>query len=354
MSSTNNSKKYLIEDKDNKINAVIHLRKKRKVVTNDLHNDDLIVSSSPHTFSSTTTTKIMLDVIIALIPASIAAILIFGFRALGLILVCVGASVFFEWGFQKICKKKNTISDLSAIVTGLLLALNLPASVPWWQAIIGCLVAIVVVKGLFGGIGKNFANPAITARVVMLLAFSGTVGAIFNPTIIDVTSTATPLATLKNIFRIDYGLYPPLWQMLLGIKGGAIGETCVIALLIGGIYLIVKKVITWHTPVVYIGTVFILCLLFSKFDFTFALYEILSGGLFIGAFFMATDYATTPSRPLGKIIFAVGCGIITTVIRLWGNYPEGVSFSILFMNILTPFIDTLTRRKPFGGLKYEK
>lgn len=308
--------------------------------------NQFIVTSSPHTFSNRTTRKIMLDVLIALIPASIAAIVFFGVKALILIISCVASAVFFEWGFQKICKRPNTIGDLSAAVTGLLLALNLPSSVAWWQGVIGSLIAIVVVKGLFGGIGKNFANPAITARVMMLLAFSAAMTATVQPQIGDVTTTATPLAILK----LDNGGLPSLFNMLIGLKGGAIGETSVIALLIGGIYLVVKKVISWHTPVIYIGTVFLFTLLVTG-DAELALYHIFAGGLFIGAIFMATDYATTPSRPWGKVIFAVGCAIITVAIRMWGSYPEGVSFSILFMNLLTPYIEKWVQKRPFGGAK---
>lgn len=308
--------------------------------------NQFIVTSSPHVFSSTTTRKIMLDVLIALLPATIAAIIFFGVKALVLILSCTLSAVFFEWAFQKLCKRPNTIGDLSAAVTGLLLALNLPSSVPWWQGVVGSLVAVVVVKGLFGGLGKNFANPAITARVVMLLAFSATVTAAVQPVIGDVTSTATPLAIIKA----DNGGFPSLLNMFIGLKGGAIGETSILALLIGGIYLIVKRVISWHTPVIYIGTVFVLMLLIYG-DVEIALYQILAGGLFIGAFFMATDYATTPSRPWGKVIFALGCALITVAIRAWGSYPEGVSFSILFMNLLTPYIDKWVQKRPFGGAR---
>ncbi len=352
-------KRFLITDQNNQYNVLFKKKLRKKALDQNQQKsskeanskeenlENLIVSSSPHVFSNTTTTKIMRDVIIALIPASIAAVVLFGLKALMLILVCIATSVFCEWGFQKICKQKTTIGDLSAIVTGLLLALNLPASVLWWQAVIGSIVAIVVVKGIFGGIGKNFANPAITARIVMLLAFGTTVGASVFPRFVDATTSATPLAILK----MDYGFLPEIWQMLVGMRGGAIGETCAIALIIGGIYLLVRKVITWHTPVIYILGVFIFSLLFKGFDVEFAIYQVLSGGLLIGAIFMATDYTTSPSRPIGKIIFAIGCAFITVVIRLWGNYPEGVSFSILFMNILNPFIDRIKIKKPLGGVK---
>lgn len=318
-----------------------------KQPTDAYHIDNLFyVSSSPHIFSKSTTQKIMLDVLIALLPATIASIVLFGYKALILVLVCTASAVFFEWAFQKICKQKVVIGDLSAAVTGLLLALNLPSSVTWWQGMIGSLIAVVVVKGLFGGIGKNFANPAITARIIMLLAF-GTVGASVQPVIGDITSSATPLASLPAKLPVQ-----TLGEMFIGLRGGAIGEGCIAALLLGFIYLLVKKVISWHTPVVYIGTVFVLSFLLNG-DLEIALYEILSGGLFLGAIFMATDYTTTPSRPLGKVIFAVGCALITVAIRRWGNLPEGVSYSILFMNILTPYIDKWVEKKPFGGVKHE-
>ena len=280
-----------------------------KIIAQELEND-LIVSSSPHIFSKDTTSKIMLDVLIALLPATIASVIIFGLQAFILVVVCTASAVLAEWGFQALCKQKITISDLSAAVTGLLLALNLPASVTWWQAIIGSVIAVVVVKGLFGGIGKNFANPAITARIILLLAF----------------------------------------EMMIGLRGGAIGETCSLALILGGVYLMIRKVITWHTPVIFVGCVFLFTLILNG-SLEFALYEVLSGGLLIGAIFMATDYSTTPSRAWGKVIFAVGCAIITVAIRMWGSYPEGVSFAILFMNILTPYIDKLTRKRPFGGVR---
>lgn len=308
--------------------------------------NQFIVTSSPHVFSSNTTRKIMLDVLIALLPATVVSTVFFGIKALILVLACTLSAVLFEWCFQKLCKRPNTIGDLSAAVTGLLLALNLPASVPWWQGVIGSLVAVVVVKGLFGGLGKNFANPAITARIIMLLAFGATVTAAVQPVIGDVTSSATPLA-LINTGSKDL---PSLLNMFIGLRGGAIGETSALALLIGGIYLIVKRVISWQTPVVYIGAVFLLMLLIYK-DVEVALYHVLAGGLFIGAFFMATDYATTPSRPWGKVIFALGCALITVAIRAWGSYPEGVSFSILFMNLLTPYIDKWVQKRPFGGAR---
>ncbi len=305
----------------------------------------LISSISPHFSGSITTTKIMLDVIIALIPAAIASVIIFGFRSLLVIGVCVAVCLFSEWGFEKICKKENTICDLSAVVTGMLLAFNLPVSIPLWQAAFGSVVAIVVVKQLFGGIGQNFANPAITARIIMMTAFSGTMTSWVFP---DAASSATPLALIT---KGQTGALPSYLNMFLGLRGGCLGETCTLALLSGGIYLLVKRVISWHTPVAFIGTVALMSFICGK-D---VLYQIMAGGLMLGAFFMATDYSSTPATKPGKIIFGIGCGLITVLIRFWGNFPEGVSFSILIMNILTPYIEKLTRAKPLtGGIKNEK
>lgn len=299
----------------------------------------LISSVSPHIYSPRTTQRIMLDVLIALLPAGIASVVIFGFRSLLIIGVCTAVCVASEWVFEKICKKENTVGDLSAVVTGVLLAYNLPVSIPLWQAALGSLFAIVVVKQLFGGIGQNFANPAITARVVMLTAFSQTMTTWTFP---DASSSATPLTLL---FKGELNSLPTYTDMLLGYHGGCIGETCTIALLIGGAYLIGRRVITWHTPAAFVGTVLVMSLIFDKQP----LYQVMSGGLLIGAFFMATDYATTPCTKWGKVIFGVGCGLITALIRFWGTSPEGVSYSILLMNIFTPYISRLTRPKPLTG-----
>lgn len=307
-------------------------------------NEMLTVNVSPHIYTKRNTTSIMLDVVIALLPASAAAVIFFGWRAAVLIAACTVSAPLFEFIFDKIVKKDNTIGDLSAVVTGLLLALNLPASVPVWQAVLGSAVAIIIVKCLFGGIGDNFANPAITARVVLLLAFPGTVTAAVFPTekFTDIISGATPLAVISG----QEGTLPSLLNMFLGARGGAIGETSALALLIGGAYLLARRVITWHTPVAFVSTVFIFTLLLGKEP----LYQIMSGGLLIGAIFMATDYATSPTTEWGKIVFGFGCGLLTVIIRVWGTYPEGVSFAILFMNILCPYINRWTERKPFGGV----
>ena len=301
----------------------------------------LSVSVSPHILSKKTTTGIMLDVIIALCPALVAGCIIFGLRALLVTAVCLAAAVLSEFLFNLVCKREQTIRDLSAAVTGLLLALNLPANTPLWQAVIGSAFAIVIVKCLFGGIGQNFANPAITARIFMLISFKNLASAAF-PVTYDTIASATPLAILK-----DGGKMSSLTDLFFGVHGGAIGETCILALLIGGAYLMIRKVISWHTPVAFIGTVFLFTLAVSR-DGTVTLQYLLSGGLFLGAFFMATDYVTTPTTPTGRAIFGVGCGIITVAIRFWGSYPEGVSFAILLMNILTPYIDKWTARRTFG------
>lgn len=303
----------------------------------------LHISVSPHIHSKRSTQKIMLDVLIALLPVTIAGVVIFGITSLAVIAVCVGVAVLSEFLFNVIVKKQQTISDLSAAVTGLLLALNLPANVPLWQAAVGSLFAIIIVKCLFGGIGRNVVNPAITARVFMLVAFSSLTQAAFP---IDSTAGATPLAALA-----EDKTAVSLQDLFLGNVGGAIGETCSVALLIGGIYLLVRKVISWHIPVAFIGATFIFSLALHELDFMFALSLVLSGGLLIGAIFMATDYVTSPTTPLGKLIFGIGAGLITVLIREWGIYPEGVSFAILIMNILNPYIDSLTARKMFGGAK---
>lgn len=307
--------------------------------------DNLLhVSASPHIHSGKSTSSIMRDVLIALFPATVAGVIIFGLRSLLVIAVCVASCVLFEALFNLITKRDQTVGDLSAAVTGLLLALNLPANIPIWQCVIGCAFAIILVKCLFGGIGRNLVNPAITARVFMLVSF-GSMAVQAMPTIVDTVSGATPLAEIAE------GNSPKILDLFLGTTGGAIGETCALALLIGLAYLLIRRVITWHIPVSFVGSVFVLSFLMEGFDLTKALALILSGGLFIGAIFMATDYVTSPSTPAGKIIFGLGAGLLTFLIRYFGVYPEGVSFAILFMNILTPYIEKLTARKIFGGTK---
>ncbi len=305
--------------------------------------NNMIVSVNPHIYAKDTTQTIMRDVLIALFPAVIASIVFFGVKALLVEVVCVATAMLCEWAFEKITKKPCTVMDLSAAVTGLILALNLPVDIPVWQAMFGSFVAVIVVKQFFGGIGQNFANPAITARVIMLVAFSGAMTSWAVPAFADATSAATPLAVIAG----GEGQLPSLLQMFLGARGGSMGETSCLALLIGGIYLVYRKVISWHTPVAFIGTVLVLTALLGQQP----LYQVMAGGLFIGAIFMATDYTTSPPTPAGKLIFGVGCGLITVLIRVWGNYPEGVSFSILLMNILNPYISDWTRTKPFGGVQ---
>ena len=307
--------------------------------------DNLLqMSPSPHIHSGRSTTSIMRDVLIALAPAAIAGCVIFGLRALLVLAACVLSSVVFEAGFNMLIKKEQTIGDLSAAVTGLLLGLNLPATTPIWQCVVGALFAIVIVKCVFGGIGCNLVNPAITARVFMLVSFGSLASAAY-PTIVDTASGATPLA------EIAADNTPAIKELFLGLHGGAIGETCAAALLLGFVYLLVRRVITWQIPVTFIGSVFALSFVFNGFDAMGALALILSGGLFIGAIFMATDYVTSPATAWGKVIFGVGAGVITVLIREFGVYPEGVSFAILFMNILTPYIEKWTAHKIFGGAK---
>ncbi len=309
--------------------------------------EKLIVSTSPHIRAKSTTQRIMLDVLIALAPATVAAVVLFGLRALLIVAVCVASAVVSEFLFNLAVKKDQTVKDLSAAVTGLILALSLPLTVELWQCVIGSVFAIIVVKCLFGGLGCNFANPAATSRVFLLIAFATSVGGgpATNFMNADLAAGATPLEVIK--FGEGVANLPSLTDMLLGNRAGAIGETCIIALLVGGIYLIARKVIKWHVPVIYIATVFLLSLVI-KGDLTVALYEVLGGGLVIAAFFMITDYSSTPINTLGKMVFAFGCGVITVLIRFWGSYPEGVSFAILLMNILSPYIEKWCAKKPLG------
>ena len=292
----------------------------------------------------------MRDVLIALSPATVAGIVLFGWRALLIVCVCVATAVLSEFLFNLIVKKKQTVSDLSAAVTGLLLALSLPTTATVWHCIVGSVFAIIVVKCLFGGIGCNFANPAVTARVMLFIAFAGSIGGGAATNFAEITAGATPLELIKT--GETYKL-PELLDMLLGNRSGSIGETCAIALILGFAYLAIRRVISWHTPVIFIATVFVLSIMITN-DPTVALYEILSGGLLIGAIFMATDYVTTPINKYGKMIFALGCGLITVLIRFWGSYPEGVSFAILIMNILSPYIEKLCTKIPFGKEKRTK
>ena len=314
--------------------------------------DNLAVSVSPHISDSTRTHRIMIDVLIALVPAFIASILIFGARAALVTCVCVASCVLFEWGFEKITKRENTINDFTACITGVLLAFNLPVTIPIWQAVFGSAVAIILVKQLFGGLGKNFANPAITARIVMFLAFSVTMTNWYSPNEgtslwvypIDGVAGATPLALMKNG---NFDSLPGIWNMFIGVRGGCLGETSNLALLIGGIYLMLRKVITWHAPLSFIAVTVGFAALIGQDP----IYHLFAGGLFIGAIFMATDYVTTPYTNKGRLVFGIGAGLLTVILRVYSSYPEGVSFAILLMNILTPYINRFTETKPLGGKK---
>lgn len=321
------------------------------------------VSTSPHFRSKDSTTGIMLNVIIALLPALIASVFIFGFRSLTVTAVAVASCVFFEYISRKIMKRENTISDLSAVVTGMLLAFNLPASMPLWMVVIGSAVAIIVVKQFFGGIGQNFVNPALVGRIVLMASFPTDISSWVSPSKADAVTSATPLVPLGKMFTdgnisndilANTDNLPSLLDMFIGQRQGCLGEVCAVALIIGGIYLVVRKIISPVIPLVYVGTVALIMLIAGKGNLQFVAYEILGGGLLLGAIFMATDYTTSPVTFKGKIIFALGCGIITSLIRLFGSLPEGVSFSIVIMNILVPHIENLTAPKPFGFKKEKK
>ena len=311
----------------------------------------LHISSTPHIHQKGSSTRnIMLDVVIAMLPATIAGIVIFGISALWTVLTCVISAVVAEYVFNLCAGKKQTIGDLSAVVTGLLLALNVSTAVPLWQCVVGSVFAIVVVKCLFGGIGKNIVNPAITARVFMLLTF-GAVGAVALPTVVEITTGATPLAALNQGAEVGAAEAPSLMDLFLGLHGGAIGETCAAALLLGFVYLVVRKVIKWYVPVSFVATTFLCYFLFCGFDAYFALQHVLAGGLLLGAIFMATDYVTTPNTGSGRVVFCIGAGLLTFAIRQFGMFPEGVSIAILTMNHRTPFICDFTKKKTLGGVR---
>lgn len=309
----------------------------------------LALSCSPHLHSGASTRCIMLDVLIALLPAAIMSVWLFGWRAAAVELVCIASCMASEILSAVVLKKPQTVGDLSCAVTGLLLAFNLPVSIPLWQAALGGVAAIVVVKQMFGGIGCNFVNPALVGRIVLLCSFP----AVMNtwtlplPLGVDAVATATPLAQMANGETLTFGVR----ELLLGLRPGSLGETCVVALLLGFVYLLVRRVITPLVPAVYIGTVFVLSWIIAG-DAQAALYQILSGGLMLGAIFMATDYTTSPITPAGKAVFAVGCGLLTVLIRQYGSLPEGVSFAIVIMNILTPLIERVTRPMPFGKRRF--
>lgn len=303
------------------------------------------VSSSPHIHSKYSVKGIMRDVVIALLPATAAGIYFFKLQAALVILVSVLSCMAAEALWQKMTKQKITVDDYSAVVTGLLLAFNLPAAVPLWIPFVGGFFAIIIVKQFFGGLGQNFMNPALAARAFLLASWPVQMT---NWTV-DGVSAATALGILKE----GNGTLPSLMNVFVGNVGGCIGETSVIALLIGGAYLMYKRVISWHVPVTYIGTVFVLTWIFGRGGFMTGnpVYEIFAGGLMLGAIFMATDYSSSPMTPKGQIIMGIGCGVLTSIIRIYGGYPEGVSYSILLMNLFVPLIDKYTVPKAFGEVR---
>ena len=327
----------------------------------DYKNLKLIASSSPHIRSNENTRSIMLDVIIAMLPALVWAIYNFGFKALISVAVSVVACLFWEWLYRKLLKKPQTIGDLSAVVTGMLLAFVCPPELPWWTLVIGAFFSIVVVKQLYGGIGCNFLNPALAGRAFLLASYATAMTTWAIPQIRpDVTSAATPLQIMKEgtveAFTTLTSNYS-VSDMFLGKIGGSLGEVSSLCLLVGGVFLLIRKVISWHTPVAYIGTVAILTLIAAPAGISgvdYMLYNVFGGGLMLGAIFMATDYATSPVTKPGQLIFGVGCGLLTCFIRRFGSYPEGVCYSILIMNCTTWLLDKYIRPTIYGAVKKEK
>lgn len=313
--------------------------------------EKLIVSSSPHFNGKKTTQNIMLDVIIALTPAMIASVILFGFRAMVVILTCIASCVLSEYICRRVMKRSQTVGDLSCVVTGILLALNLPVTINPLISVFGGVIAIVVVKQMFGGIGQNFVNPALTARIILMNSFPARMthwtAAFDYSATADAVTTATPLGILSEG---SGGQLPSYLDMFLGKTGGCLGETCALAILIGGIYLILRRVISPVIPVTYLATAALFSFLFGRDP----LFDLLSGGLMLGAFFMATDYTTSPLYFWGRVVFAVGCGALTLVIREFGSLPEGVSYSIILMNILTPLIERYIKPRAFGLVKEKK
>ena len=328
----------------------------------DYKNLKLIASSSPHIRSVENTRSIMLDVIIAMLPALFWAIYNFGFKALLSVVVSVVACLFWEWLYRKLLKKPQSIGDLSAVVTGMLLAFVCPPELPWWALVIGAFFSIVVVKQLYGGIGCNFLNPALAGRAILLASYATamTTWTLPSSKLDTVVSTATPLAIMKEgtvekftELTTNYSVA----DMFIGRVGGSLGEVSALALLLGGAWLLIRKVISWHTPVAFIGTVAILTLISAPAgidNVQYMLYNVFGGGLMLGAIFMATDYATSPVTKPGQLIFGVGCGLITCFIRRFGSYPEGVCYSIMVMNCFTALIDKYTKPTRFGVVKSDK
>ena len=330
----------------------------------DYKNLKLIATSSPHIRGSETTRSIMLDVIIAMLPALIWAVVMFGFKALTLTVVSVVGCVFWEWLYRTLMKKPQSVADLSSVVTGMLLAFVSPVTTPYWTILIGDFFAIIVVKQLFGGIGKNFVNPALAGRAFLVGSYAsimttwiapGEKAPLFGSTA-DIVTAATPMAYLKTGDMETLMSTYSVADMFLGKIGGSLGEVSVLMLLIGGAYLLFRKVINWHTPVAYIATVAVLSFLFPKAGsgLDWMLYSVFGGGLMLGAFFMATDYATSPVTKKGQLIFGIGCGLFTVLIRYFGSYNEGVCYSIMVMNLCVALIDKYTKPTRFGVVKSDK
>ncbi len=328
----------------------------------DYKNLKLIASSSPHIRSNEDTRSIMLDVIIAMLPALCMSIYVFGFQALVLTAISVASCMFWEWGYRKAMKKSCAIGDLSAVVTGMLLAFVCPVSLPWWAIVIGAFFSIVVVKQLYGGIGCNFLNPALAGRAVLVASYAGAMTTWVTPaeklplfgSAADVATGATPLALMKDG---AFDQLPTVMDMFLGKIGGSLGEVSALMLLLGGVYLIIRKVISWQIPVSYIATVAVISLISAPAGIgamDYMLYSIFGGGLMLGAIFMATDYATSPVTKAGQLIFGIGCGLLTVFIRRFGSYPEGVCYSILIMNCCTWLLDKYVKPTIYGAPKKEK
>ncbi len=331
---------------------------------NDYKSLKLIATSNPHIRASETTRSIMMDVIIAMIPALIWAVINFGLKALTLTVVSVVGCMFFEWLYRNLMKKPQSVGDLSSVVTGMLLAFVSPVTTPYWMILIGDLFAIIVVKQLFGGIGKNFINPALGGRAFLVGSYAGAMTTWIAPgesaplmgSTADIVTAATPLAYMKTGDMETLTATYSVMDMFLGKVGGSMGEVSALLLLVGGAYLLYRKVINWQIPVAYIGTVAVLSLLFPKAGsgLEWMLYSVFGGGLFLGAFFMATDYATSPVTKKGQLIFGIGCGAFTVLIRYFGSYNEGVCYSIMVMNLLVPLIDKYTKPTRFGVVKSDK
>ena len=314
----------------------------------------LDVAYQPQVRTNMDTKRIMLNVMLALLPSLLAAAYEFGFKPVLMVAVSMSSAVFYEWAYRRLMKKSSTIFDFSACLTGMLVAMTLPTTAPWWLPLIGNFFAIVIVKQLYGGLGKNFVNPALASRAFLIASYAGIMTNWVSPRAmgLDAVTMATPMTYLfAGEPMPDYYNYR---NLLLGIMPGCFGEACKIALLLGGVYLIIRKIISWRIPVSYIGTVAVLMLIFGHegYDnFSWMMYNILSGGLILAAFFMATDYATSPVTLPGQLLYGVGCGALTVLIRYFGSYPEGVTYSILIMNICTWAIDKAFRRCQFGVSK---